>query len=375
MVKIISAENYPIYIGGNSLSGLSQFILKKNYSSVLILLDENTRKHCLPKIKKYVPQFHTAKIISTKSGEKNKNINTCIYIWKELSRQNAGRKSLLINLGGGVVSDIGGFAASTYKRGIDFINIPTTLLAQVDASVGGKTGIDFLDYKNHIGTFAFPKAVFIQTDLLLTLQKRQVNSGMAEVIKHALIADMRYWKKIITQSLSEKASERVYGKAEEMVLRSVQIKNKIVSADPYENGQRKLLNFGHTIGHAIETASLKTNKPLLHGEAIAIGMICEAYLSAKYYKLADKDLHDITWFLMGFYHPTPVKYSLKKLISLMKQDKKNNDSEINFTLLRFIGKADINHSCTKEQIKQALKYFNTSAITFNTLHKRKKLVD
>src|SRR5688572_6284697 len=162
MEGIVRTGKYNIYIGENSLSELNRFISKKNYSSVFILTDENTGRHCLPKIKKHIPQFHTAKIISTQSGERNKNIHTCIHIWNELSKQNAGRNSLLINLGGGVISDIGGFAASTYKRGIDFIHIPTTLLAQVDASVGGKTGIDFTDYKNQIGTFAFPKAVFIQ---------------------------------------------------------------------------------------------------------------------------------------------------------------------------------------------------------------------
>ena len=376
MARTIRTGEYNIYIGENPLPELNRFISKKQYSSVFILVDENTRKHCLPKIKKYFSQFYTTQTISIKSGERNKNINTCIHIWKELSRQNAGRKSLLINLGGGVISDIGGFAASTYKRGIDFINIPTTLLAQVDASVGGKTGIDFLDYKNQVGTFAFPKAVFIQINLLSTLHKRQVNSGMAEVIKHALIADKNYWKKNIENAFFHKLSENGrHGQIGEMIVHSIQIKNKIVSADPYENGPRKLLNFGHTIGHAIETASLKTKKPLLHGEAIAIGMICEAYLSSKYCKLPDKELQNITRFLIHFYRPAPVKYSIKKLVLLMRQDKKNSDSEINFTLLRSIGKAEINYSCTESQIRDSLRYFNANLSTGSPSYKRKKLVD
>lgn len=374
MARIIRTDKYNIYIEENSLSEANRFISKKNYSSVFILADQNTKKHCLPKIKKHIPKIHKAEIISIKSGERNKNIHTCVHIWKELSRKNAGRKSLLINLGGGVISDIGGFAASTYKRGIDFINIPTTLLAQVDASVGGKTGIDFNDYKNQVGTFAFPKAVFIQINLLVTLQQRQIRSGMAEVIKHALIADEKYWKDFSPHSPFSFSGGNG-NKQRDLITRSIEIKNHIVSADPYENGQRKLLNFGHTIGHAVETASLQTNKPLLHGEAIAIGMICETYLSNKYCKLPNKELRDITQLLLDFYHPIPIAYSIEKLISLMKQDKKNRDSEINFTLLRSIGKAEINHSCTKKQIREALRYFNTSAITFNALHKRKKLVD
>src|ERR1035437_756832 len=202
-METISSEKYKVYVGNDSISELNSFIAVVNYSSVFILADENTRKYCLPKIKQNVPPLRKAKIIFIKSGEQNKNLKTCVTIWAELLKQNADRKSLLINLGGGVITDIGGFAASTFKRGIDFINIPTTLLAQVDASVGGKTGIDLKDSKNQVGTFAFPKAVFIIPSFLKTLNKRQILSGFAEMVKHAVIADRNYFLTLSSMSRSE----------------------------------------------------------------------------------------------------------------------------------------------------------------------------
>jgi len=352
-MKIIHTENYPIAIGDEAILELSRFLSEKTYSSVFILVDPNTKKHCLSKIKKEAVVLQKARIISIPSGEKNKNIRTCEKIWKELSRQNADRKTLLVNLGGGVITDIGGFAASTYKRGIDFINIPTTLLAQVDASVGGKTGIDFYEFKNQIGTFAFPKAVFILPSVLKTLPKRQLVSGFAEIIKHGLIADESYWH------LIKKINPLQTSDWEEIIFRSVRIKNDIVSKDPYEKGLRKALNFGHTVGHAVESASLRTKRPLLHGESIAIGIICEAYLSRKCCGLSDEVLDEISAHALSLYRSEKVKHPLKKLIQLMKQDKKNSNSEINFTLIRSIGKAVTDNYCSEELIEEALYFFNT----------------
>jgi len=362
-METISTEQYPVYIGNDSVDKLNEFLSGRDYTSVFILADENTKKHCLPKLKKEIP-LH--KIIQIKSGEKSKNIRTCEKIWKELSTQNSDRKSVLVNLGGGVISDIGGFAASTYKRGIDFINIPTTLLAQADASVGGKTGIDFMNFKNQIGTFSFPKAVFVIPDFLKTLNKRELLSGFSEVIKHGLIADRDYWKKIKTPLFLSPKERGLHAQVlpfgEDLggviISRSIEIKNKIVTADPYENGVRKILNFGHTIGHAIESASLKTKKHLLHGEAIAIGMICEVYLSRKCKGLSSEELDEITSFIISVFNPKPVTYPVKNLIALMKQDKKNKNEEINFTLLSCIGKAEINNSCTEELIEESIKFFN-----------------
>ena len=361
-MKTISTSDYNIHIGEDSFAALNKFLSDKKYSSVFILVDQNTKKRCLPLLKRSFDSLISLSVIQIKSGEKNKNIRTCEKIWKELSKQNADRKSLLINLGGGVITDIGGFAASAYKRGIDFINIPTTLLAQVDASVGGKTGIDFYDFKNQIGTFSFPKAVFINPEFLKTLNKRELLSGFAEVIKHGLIADKDYWKQIQTSSpallLQEKGgSTQAWDK---LILESVEIKNKIVSADPYENGLRKTLNFGHTIGHAVESASLKTKKPLLHGEAVAVGMICEAYLSRKCCGLPSEELDAITKFIITVFNPKTVKFSVKSLITFMKQDKKNSDGEINFTLLSAIGKAETNNSCSEVLIEESVHFYNSS---------------
>lgn len=352
-MNTIKTKQHDIYIGSGSLSGLEGLIAK--HSRVFVLVDENTKKHCLKFIKSAIGSRQTA-IIQIKSGEKNKTLRACEKIWKELSRQNADRKSLLINLGGGVITDMGGFCASTYKRGIDFINIPTTLLSQVDASVGGKTGIDFLGYKNQIGTFAFPKAVFINPDFLKTLKERERISGFAEVIKHGLIADKKYWNEIKSAGVNPTSH------IPHLISASIEIKNKIVAADPYENGLRKVLNFGHTIGHAVESASLKNKKQLLHGEAIAIGMICESYTSRKVSGLTSEELDEITSFIKSIFKQKPIKQSPKQLIRLMKQDKKNKDSEINFTLLSSIGKAEINNSCSEELIAEAIQYFNSSCV-------------
>jgi 3-dehydroquinate synthase len=352
-MKQINTEKYNIYLGNDASAALHSFFSETAYSSLFILADEHTKKSCLPKIKRYLPALRNARVIVIKSGEKNKTIQTCIKIWDELSKQNADRRSLLINLGGGVITDMGGFAASTFKRGIDFVNFPTTLLAQVDASIGGKTGVDFNQFKNQVGLFAFPKAVFVIPAFLKTLSKRELLSGFAEVIKHGLISDLHYWKKIkSTNPLHTKNWEKV-------ILKSIEIKNSIVSADAYEEGIRKYLNFGHTIGHAVESSSLKSKKPLLHGEAIATGMICEAYLSHKYCGLKTQELNEIIATITAAFHPKPIPYPADKLIERMYQDKKNNNSEINFSLLSAIGKAEINNFCNKSLIEESIIFFNS----------------
>ena len=282
----IQSNNYPIYFN-NSINELVGFIKKGNYSRFFILTDDNTAKFCLPVIKKKVDGMDNFDIIEINAGEESKDIDFCIGVWKMLIDFGADRRSLLINLGGGVVTDLGGFVASTFKRGIDFVHVPTTLLSQVDASVGGKTGIDIDSIKNIIGTFTQPKAVFMIADFLKTLPARQILSGLAEMLKHGLIADAGYWNELKTSDLTIPTAELVH--------RSVAIKNVIVLEDPNENGIRKALNFGHTIGHAVETYSLLNDKDhLSHGEAIAIGMICEAWLSNKKLGLTDEELAEIT---------------------------------------------------------------------------------
>lgn len=318
-----------------------------------MLVDENTIKHCLPLLIAQVKALRDAEIIEVESGEQNKSIEVCIELWKTLGEYKADRKSVFINLGGGVICDMGGFVAATFKRGIEFINIPTTLLAQVDASVGGKTGIDLNNLKNEIGVFSNPSTVIVYPGFLKTLNKKEYLSGFAEIIKHGLIADAKYWEQVKQTELSDEAGIM------ELIKRSVQIKNEIVLSDPREQGRRKTLNFGHTIGHALESFFLEKNETtLLHGEAVAAGIICESYISFKKNKLSHEHLQQITTFILTLYKQIIFKKEEEiRLLELMKHDKKNQDATIIFTLLSKIGSAEINKTCTVELIRDSFKYY------------------
>ena len=266
-MKVVHSSTYDIIIGKGSL----QTIEHSTYSAIAILVDEHTKAHCLD-IFLEESQINPKLIIEIHSGEENKNISSCEHIWQQMTNAQFDRKSLLVNLGGGVIGDMGGFAASCYKRGIDFIQVPTTLLAMVDASVGGKLGIDLENFKNQIGLFKSPKGVYIFPNFLQTLSQRQIVSGYAEIVKHALIADKDYW-----QLLMETSIEKINW--EKTIHHSIILKNDIVQSDPFEENKRKILNFGHTLGHAIESFYLKKEKDILHGEAIALGMYLETELS------------------------------------------------------------------------------------------------
>ncbi|MGB4398765.1 MAG: 3-dehydroquinate synthase [Daejeonella sp.] len=345
----IQSISYPIFFE-NSLQELHKFILESKYSKVFILVDSNTEIHCLPAVQEALKDIDYD-LIEITPGEENKNIDFCIGIWRMLLDFGAERNSLLINLGGGVITDMGGFAASTFKRGIDFVQVPTTLLSQVDASVGGKTGIDMDNVKNIIGTFTQPKAVFINTRFLKTLEEREIRSGFAEVLKHGLIYDRSLFNTV-------KMAGPI-GLTDEIIYRSVEIKNEVVKEDPFEKSLRKILNFGHTIGHAVESYSLSHDrKPLLHGEAIAIGFICEAYLSSKKNGLRQAELEETVEAIKAVYP----SYNLRKenypaLLEIMKNDKKNNGGQINFSLLSEIGKCGFDLYCTEEEIFESLDYY------------------
>jgi 3-dehydroquinate synthase len=347
----IQSNGYSVFFDQN-LSDLKSFLDNSNYSKIFFLTDLNTSEHCMPVIGKYLPNLDNYDIIEVDPGEENKNIDYCIGVWRMLLDFDADRNSLLINLGGGVITDMGGFAASTYKRGIDFVQIPTTLLSQVDASVGGKTGIDLGSVKNIIGTFAQPKAVFISPEFLTTLDKRQLVSGFAEIVKHGLIADKVYFENIKSVDPTNVQSEIVY--------RSVEIKNHVVTTDPYEKGLRKTLNFGHTIGHAIETYSLKTDKnPLLHGEAIAIGMICEGFLSHKHNSLNGAELDELIAFIKSVFPDYSFSKEIyQEVLEYMKNDKKNLQGKIGFALLSEIGKCDYNIYLEEALIFESLDFYN-----------------
>jgi 3-dehydroquinate synthase len=347
---MINLQDYSILFQDNDFLQLRQFLSQNNYSSVFVLADSNTAEHCLPILNDALHDFDF-KIILIEAGEKYKNIQTCEFIWNELFRLKADRKAVLLNLGGGVIGDMGGFSASTYKRGIDFIQIPTTLLAQVDASVGGKLGIDFSLVKNGIGLFNNPMAVYLNPAFFNTLPNDEMMSGFAEVIKHALIVDSEYWKSL--KDVPFKAFNWP-----EVVERSVLIKKNIVEEDPFEKSVRKALNFGHTIGHAVESLSWETDNPLLHGEAVALGMIAEAFLSYKILGLSFDDLMEISDFISNLYP----EFNLSQLddfeiLSLIQQDKKNEHQQLCFTLLDEIGKFRINVHADDELIFDALNFY------------------
>ena len=329
-MKEIKAIDYSIWIGKNSFSKLDI----SNYSQVAILVDENTKRDCLSKL----PQIENALIIEIKSGEEYKNISTCSFIWEQLTINNFDRNSLLINLGGGVIGDMGGFCAATYKRGLEFIHIPTTLLAMVDASVGGKLGIDFKGFKNQIGLFNNPKAVLISSEFLETLAESELKSGFAEVLKHALISDNSLWLKLKNTPFTDLDWE-------DIIDTSVQIKNKIVLADPFEKGERKKLNFGHTFGHAIESYYLEKGTPISHGEAVFMGMILETKIS----DLSETDKNEIkNYVLSNFALPyTPKKSNLHKFLI---NDKKNQNGKINFTLLNGIGNCSFDNLFSLDEL-------------------------
>ena len=354
-IKTYKTLNSEVYIGAEVLLLLNEFLVSYNKSKIFLLVDENTLNSCASHLISHVKALEKAEIIEIESGEENKTIDICYHLWKTLADYNADRNSLLINLGGGVITDMGGFIASTYKRGIDFINVPTTLLSQIDASVGGKVGVDLDGLKNMIGLFNEPRAVFIYPDFLKTLDKRQMLSGYAEALKHALISDKKYWNQLQKGMLSDAAFWL------DLISTSVQIKNNIVINDPTEKGERKLLNFGHTIGHAIETHYLSgEDLPLLHGEAIVIGMICEAYISSKLNGLPEEDLNEITSTFSKFYKlPTLKMEEYHLMLELMKNDKKNTKSNLNFTLLKEIGSASYNHNIEAEIIIDSLNFYNT----------------
>lgn len=354
IMQTVSSDGYHIYItpAFSQQENFTEAI--KNYSSVFVLVDTNTKKYCYPAVQKLLPKHD---LLEIPDGEKEKNIDTCKHLWNRLVELQADRKSLLINLGGGVIGDMGGFVASTFKRGFHFLNIPTTLLAQVDASVGGKLGIDLSEMKNLIGVFNNPQSIFICTDFLHTLPHEQLLSGFAEVLKHGLIADKEYWdfvKQIDVCNFSE---------WKQVVARSVEIKNSVVMEDMYETGLRKILNFGHTIGHAIETLSLRHDtKPLLHGEAIAIGMICEAWLSYRVNHLPENNFTDIVTTFSKFYkkYDTSV-LDFTQCMQLITQDKKNTKGTLSFSLLKQTGTCEFDISIDAELIKESLHFYQTLA--------------
>lgn len=330
-------------------NSLNDYLGDKHYSKIAVLVDENTKRHCLPLIEGIVD---SPNIIEIKSGEENKNLDSCQHIWQSLTDLTFDRRGLLINLGGGVIGDMGGFCAATYKRGIDFINIPTTLLAMVDASVGGKLGIDFGVFKNHIGLFKEPKVVLIDPVFLNTLPERELKSGYAEVMKHALITGKGNWLLLKDQPI-----DSIDWKS--TIESSVAIKSSIVKQDLKESGLRKILNFGHTIGHAVESHFLKSDHRLLHGEAVGIGMIVELYLSVMKHDFPEDSLKEIEATILDTYgHFAIPNSTFNTIAQVAKQDKKNTAHEIKAVLLENFGKPIIDTVITTDEIVEGLLYYS-----------------
>lgn len=343
----ITLPNY-IEITQNSKQYIASFLEDNSYSQIFVLIDENTKKYCLPLLDKLAVN---SILIEVKSGEKNKTLATCSLIWEALTKANADRNSVLLNLGGGVIGDMGGFCASTYKRGIDFINIPTTLLSQVDASIGGKLGIDFNGFKNHIGLFNLPKKVIVDPVFLKTLPKDQLRSGFAEMLKHGFINDANHLNELAAIKIVD-CNWLPY------IKRSIAIKNEIVISDPLEKSQRKLLNFGHTVGHAVESYFLNNNLCILHGEAVAIGMIAEAHLSTKYLNFEEEEKNKLIKIIDTYFDRIDIpRNGMKEILNNLEQDKKNEGEKIQTVLLSAVSKAQHSINITKNDVEESLLFY------------------
>jgi len=356
-MQTIKANTYSVFFNEEGYSYLSELLLPTKYSKIFVLVDENTSQYCLPTFLANLATDIEIEIIEIENGEEHKNIETCLQLWHSLTELGGDRKSILINLGGGVVTDLGGFVACTFKRGIDFINVPTTLLSMVDASIGGKNGVDLGQLKNQIGIIREPIAVIVIPTFLETLSQLEMRSGLAEMLKHGLIYDKIYWNKF--KNLSELDGDDLSA----LIYESIEIKNKIVSEDLTENGIRKALNFGHTLGHAIESYFLENTmkNKLLHGEAVAVGMILESHISMEKNLLSREEYHEIKYILKDMYETIPFdKNDIEKIIELLIYDKKNEFGKIQFALLEGIGTIKINQEADNKLIYKAFDDYKTS---------------
>lgn len=329
---------------------LKSFLGTLNYSKVFVIVDQNTKKLCYPLVKPVLPKH---KLVTIPAGEPFKVLSTCETIWEAMTEEELDRHALVINIGGGVIGDMGGFCASVYKRGIDFIQIPTTLLAQVDASVGGKLGIDFKGLKNHLGVFQIPNSVLIDPIFIQTLPEREIRSGFAEIIKHCLIADGKKWNEIKNKDFQNQDWA-------DLIAHSVEIKKQVVEQDPTEKGLRKILNFGHTLGHAVETYFLEkdVHHRLFHGEAIAVGMIMEAYLSLKKGLISESILLEIEEFIFATYGKVLIQdEDVDSILALTRQDKKNRGSQVRFSLIDGAGSCTFDQVISNAEMKKAIAYY------------------
>ena len=352
-VTEISAGGHPVVLGRDALRSLDRRSGQEEFSTAFILGDENTLRHCLPELLAHVPRLRDARTMAIPPGERSKDIAVCTDIWRHLAAEAADREAVLICLGGGVVTDLGGFVAATYKRGVRCVHVPTSLMGMVDAAIGGKTGVDLGGVKNLVGAFHDPLAVYIHLPFIKSLGKRELLNGLAEMLKHGLVRDAELWNAIGDAALHD------INALTPLVERSAAIKAEVVRADPRESGLRRVLNFGHTIGHGIEAHSWESpQRALLHGEAVAIGMICEAWLSWRLDLLARDHYDRIAQQLCALYKPYRFDQADDhRLLELMRNDKKNSGGRFRFTLLTAIGNARTDVHVTAAQVQEALEHY------------------
>lgn len=352
----ILSNNYYVNFQEDAYEKLNNYLVDFDPSTIFILVDENTNNDCLPLLLEQLETTKLIEIIEIESGEIHKNLDTCTGVWNALTELGADRKSLLINLGGGVITDLGGFVASTFKRGISFVNIPTTLLGMVDASIGGKTGVDLGVLKNQIGLFSNPEMVVIDPLYLETISERELRSGLAEIIKYGISYDIKLLDKI------NKFNSFNISNISTLIHRSIEIKNEVVTEDPKETGIRKILNFGHTLGHAIESYFLESEdkENLTHGEAIAFGMITAAYISGVLLKFPSENIKTIKQLILSIYNKVLIDASdYDSIIEFLIHDKKNVGGRVNFVLLTDFEKYKFDCEVEKALIIEALNFYNS----------------
>jgi 3-dehydroquinate synthase len=338
-----------IHITATPGTELHSFLSAKSYSSVFVLTDENTRLHCYPLLKDFIPEQHI--VCQVPSGEEHKNLKTCEIIWQAMTNAQLDRHAVVIVIGGGVLGDMGGFCAATYKRGVDFILIPTTLLAQADASIGGKLGIDFNHFKNQIGVFKEPAFTILHSGFLKTLSYEELRSGFAEILKHTLISDAALFFEIISKNLHDQPWEILLN-------HSAIFKYSVIQQDPFEKGLRKILNAGHTVGHAIESYCLSNGKKVLHGEAIAAGLITEGFIAVRKNLLDEISFKKLTDYILSVFGKIALEETeLSAISELCQQDKKNKGTKGLCVLPRGIGKAQWDVEISLEEIEASLSYY------------------
>ncbi|MDR0606689.1 MAG: 3-dehydroquinate synthase [Bacteroidales bacterium] len=339
-----------LYFDNNAILLLKNHIneyVNKN-RAIFILCDNHTETDCLPVLQNYISATFIDEVISIPSGEKNKSIEMAVYLWQRLLDKNADKNTVLICLGGGMICDLGGFVAATFKRGIDYVYIPTSLMAQIDAAVGGKTAINLNNVKNSIGLFTQPNSIYTIPYFLQTLPEKEILSGFAEMLKHGLIADKIYWEKLIQIKDISQITDT------ELIKKSIDIKTAISNTDPYDVGERRKLNFGHTIGHALEAFALSLTYPISHGEAVAWGMITELHISCQKKLINEKECLSIVNVLQHFFPSFSIQEDYAVILSYLQNDKKNANDKLNFTLLNSIGHAVINQQVNQNEIINAL---------------------